>query len=84
MTDKLREEYWEEHAAAMAAGARDVNEASDVAIARMVARARAEALEEAAKCAEELRHPNYSAETDDWLAGTVFAAFAIQALKERP
>jgi hypothetical protein len=43
---------------------------------------RREALEEAAKIADELRHPNYSSETDDWVRGTSDAARAIRALAE--
>ena len=45
--------------------------------------ARREALEEAAKVAEDLRHPNWSSETEDWVAGTVAVAAAIRALIDR-
>ena len=45
--------------------------------------ARRSALEEAAKVAEDLRHPNWSSETEDWVAGTVAVAAAIRALIDR-
>lgn len=46
--------------------------------------ARREALEEAARVAADVRHPDWSAETDDWCAGTAAAAAAIRALAAEP
>jgi DNA-binding IclR family transcriptional regulator len=37
--------------------------------------------EECAKVAEEVRHPDYSAENEDWCAGTEAAAAAIRAME---
>ena len=41
---------------------------------------RGRVVEECAKVAEELRHPNWSAENEDWCAGTLAAAAAIRAM----
>jgi hypothetical protein len=48
--------------------------------ATAIREAEAAAYERAAKVAEELRHPDYSAESEDWSAGTEAAAAAIRAL----
>lgn len=47
----------------------------------IIERARAEERERCAKVAEELRHPDYSSETEDWISGTDHAAAAIRGLK---
>jgi DNA-binding IclR family transcriptional regulator len=46
------------------------------------AAARAEEREACAKVCNEIRHPNYSAETSDWISGTVHCAEAIRARGE--
>ena len=44
-------------------------------------KAREDALEEAAKVCEELRHPNWSEEDHAWIMGTEACAGAIRAMK---
>jgi DNA-binding IclR family transcriptional regulator len=60
-----------------------MDDARTVAIAILPA-IQAEERERCAKVAEECRHPNWSAENEDWCAGTEAAAAAIRAMGEKP